>query len=257
MFVLASYPRSGNTFFRNVLYEVYGIESVPYNLNNANFSWESTDTIPVIKTHFLPEDLPAHLMQLPSVYLVRDGRDALVSSAYKRLNQSKDPKPSFNRCLLENIMAQKGHHFGGWSNHIKQWSSRADIIIHFEDLIKNPIQEIEKLRSIIKLSIPKENNIPTFEDLKKGKGKYPIYKSKKEAIQKANLFYRKGKIGNWKNEIPNFIYILFLNVHGEMLEKMGYNLYPDHYIRFKKFKNIIVEKVFYYILLILLKIRIL
>ena len=50
MIWLASFPRSGNTFFRNVLFDVYGIES-------GIFKPKSTKQAPkhyqVVKTHML------------------------------------------------------------------------------------------------------------------------------------------------------------------------------------------------------------
>lgn len=42
MALLALYSRSGNTFLRNVLFEVYGIESKTYHLEShgADYGWE-------------------------------------------------------------------------------------------------------------------------------------------------------------------------------------------------------------------------
>lgn len=256
MFILASYPRSGNTFFRNVLYEVYGIESVPYSEKRGLTDIKNSSQFLGIKTHSLPEKLPNLLQELPAVYIIRDARDSIVSTAYQRINRNDGLNPSFNRCLLENILAQKGHHFGGWSENVKQWSAKAELIIHFENLIKNPIQEIEKIRAFIDLPTPNEEKIPSFEFLKSGKGKYPNYKNEEEANKKAPLFFRKGKIGGWKKEIPKLIYILFINIHGETMNKNGYDLFPDDYKAPSFLINPFIKNILILYFKILLKLRI-
>ena len=81
MIWLASFPRSGNTFFRNILFEVYGLPSADYHPHKKPIDFTA---FPVIKTHILPKHLPTHFQQKKSVYLVRDGRDALVSMAHSR-----------------------------------------------------------------------------------------------------------------------------------------------------------------------------
>lgn len=252
MIMLSSYPRSGNTFFRNVLYHVYDIESMTYRqYSNEQIPFDS-NTFPVVKTHRLPHQLPEFLQQQAAVYLIRDFRDCLISMANKRINKNDGLSPSFSRCFLEVIFAQAGAHFGGWSENVKQWSEKADIIIRFEDLIQNPIQEVEKVRSLLNLPQANIEQLPTFDFLKKGKGKYPIYKSEQARKRKANLFFRKGKIGDWKGKIPIGIYILLINFHGDMLEKMGYDLYPDSYKYCKIFKNSFVKYIlrFYYSVLL-------
>ncbi|HRW76650.1 MAG TPA: sulfotransferase domain-containing protein, partial [Saprospiraceae bacterium] len=84
MIWLASFPRSGNTFFRNVLYEVYGIESSTYH-QEANYPLEADyDQFDVVKTHLLPSQLVPADPRIKKVYIVREGRDALVSIAHHR-----------------------------------------------------------------------------------------------------------------------------------------------------------------------------
>lgn len=54
---LASFPRSGNTFFRVVLHEVYGIESSSFHLESRYPLDPGYDKYPVVKTHLLPGQL--------------------------------------------------------------------------------------------------------------------------------------------------------------------------------------------------------
>ncbi len=244
MFVLASYPRSGNTFFRNVLYFVYGIESTPYHQRRDRELIEDYEKYPVVKTHMLPEKLPLHLQEVPSVYIVRDARDSLISIAHRRQN-FKRKEATFFVYLFEAIVAQGGSFFGGWSENVKQWSQHSSVIIRFEDLIQQPIKEVEKIRSVFDLPSPQIEKLPTFEFLKNGKGKYPEEKEETQIEKKiaAQQFFRKGKIGSWQNEFPALLYILFINYHGDTLEKMGYDLFPKGYRKYKIFKNEFSKKI--------------
>lgn len=119
MIWLASFPRSGNTFFRNILYEVYGIASSEFHKEANKKVKPDFATYPVVKTHLLPSQLPKKLQNARSVYLIRDGRDALVSIAHHR-RDIVVPGSNYNQNLLAAIMAIRGSFFGGWSGNVKK-----------------------------------------------------------------------------------------------------------------------------------------
>ena len=157
---IASYPRSGNTYYRMLLSQMYGVKTYSiYNdplfdklgateavghrqlpasieelsLDNANY---------FVKTHDLPTD------DSPTIYIVRDGRDALVSytnylisfnkksGIFSRLKDVVDVG-RFRRTLRKLIVDSSS--FGGWSNNVISWtrSRKGGIIfvIRYEDLI--------------------------------------------------------------------------------------------------------------------------
>ncbi|MGK0391628.1 MAG: glycosyltransferase involved in cell wall biosynthesis [Maribacter sp.] len=217
MIWIASFPRSGNTFLRNILFEVYGISSgsLPIEISNThpNQSYEFT------KTHLLPDEIPALSPEDKIIYIVRNGMDALVSLAHYR-KDLLEPYTSFENNLLECIVAPGGSHFGGWSENIRQWKDKADIIIRFEDLIKNPAKEVEKITSIYHLPKGDWTKLPTFEDLKLG---MPKYAPSATYFGGNNAFFRKGKTGKGKEEIPAYLFSLFEEVHGEVMVDLGYS----------------------------------
>lgn len=225
MIWLASFPRSGNTFFRNVLYEVYGIESSTFHNETTYPVDENYDQYQVVKTHLLPHQIKPDDPSIKSVYLVRDGRDALVSIAHHRKDLvALDSDFQIN--LLEAIIAPKGSHFGGWSENVRQWTERADLVIRFKDLIADPIREIEKLRSIMELPPPQIDKLPSFEKLKFGTPKYGSAKQylddeKEQKIHAAKSF-RKGKVGGWKEDMSPEMEQLFWDIHGNTMTQMGY-----------------------------------
>ena len=238
MIWLASFPRSGNTFFRNVLYEVYGIASSTYHRDPNRIHDNNFNQYKVVKTHLLPENLPAEFRDCPSVYIIRDGRDSLVSIAHHR----KDivaPGSDFYNNLLEAILAQGGSFFGGWSENVRQWTAKADIVIRFEDLISNPVREVEKLRSIIELPPADLTKVPTFEKLKFGKPQYGGGKGVRFNADRVKLHFRKGKVGSWKDELPKDLEKLLWAQHGATLKEWGYE--TSSVASTKKKKKVMIE----------------
>jgi len=77
MIFLSSFPRSGNTFLRNILFEVYGLKSGEFNLDSTHPLNDDFRTFSVLKTHELPSSLKKNDADIPTVYLVRDGRDSV------------------------------------------------------------------------------------------------------------------------------------------------------------------------------------
>lgn len=222
---LVSYPRSGNTFFRNVLHACYGIESSTYHHETTYALEENFDTYDIVKTHLLPHELPSHLKHVPKVYIVRDGRDALVSMAHHKKDLI-DIHSDFNGNIQEITLAAAGSHFGGWSQHVDAWIIAADIIIRFEDLIANPIQEIERIRAIFSLPEPDITKLPQFASLQQGNAAYGSGKYHNITGDDVSSFskknFRKGKVGSWKEELTEFEHDLFWNYHGDTMLRMGY-----------------------------------
>ena len=171
MIWLASYPRSGSTFLRIVLDEVYGIESSTFHLQNDYPLDADYAGYPVVKTHQLPDELIPGDRSIPAVYLVRDGRDCVVSLAHYR-KQLQAPESDFHLNLLAAIEAAEGSHFGGWSEHVRRWSARAALVIRFEDLIADPIGCVERLRPWLDLPQPRVDRPPSFAELKSKHFKY-------------------------------------------------------------------------------------
>ena len=217
MIWLASYPRSGNTFVRNILYEVYGVESSVFHciaekpLPPDYFRYE------VVKTHELPENLDPRLSSRPAVYILRDGRDAIVSEAWHR-KHFYEPRSRLHFNMLEAILADGESHFGGWAGNVSRWIQRADIILRFEDLVRDPLGEVEKLRSILRLPPPRIDRMPDFEKQKSGRPKYGRVQDSGRNAE----FFRKGKSAGWKEEMPKHIERIFWRYHGEVMESCGY-----------------------------------
>jgi glycosyltransferase involved in cell wall biosynthesis len=225
-FWLASFPRSGNTFVRNILYEVFGLTSGTWDVNDEGVVLgPACFALPVVKTHMLPQHLPNDTPGIKAVYLVRDGRDAMVSIAHHRSNIVA-PGSDFVENLRAAIYAENDSFFGGWSKNVTYWLQRADLVIRYEDLIRDPAAATERIRRLVKLPEPDYSRIPSFRDLKYGMPRYgsgvdrDLSPEERKTLTEKN--FRKGKAGAWQEEMPPELADLFWSIHGDTMLRLGY-----------------------------------
>lgn len=220
MIWLASYPRSGNTFFRAVLYEVYGIASSEFIATGSPPNYLD---YPVVKTHELPGQLVPGDKAIPAVYLIRDGRDALVSMARHRSNLVAPGSNYWLNLLAAICYHRNGAHYGGWSEHVRQWRQRAALVLRYEELIADPIPCLERLRSWMDLPKPRIDRLPSFQQLRDREVRFddtsPVFFHSAEVRRK---FFRRGQAGAWQDEMPPALLGLFYLFHGRTLRRLGY-----------------------------------
>lgn len=135
---LASYPRSGNTFLRTILWHCFGLRSAsvyPLDLGRNQALEEYVghiehgpqirerlreNGIPLIKTHERPSDVG------PAIYIIRDGRAACVS-LWRFGNET---------ISLEAVIEGR-HRFGTWADHVRAWNPTHrpnTLLLRYEDL---------------------------------------------------------------------------------------------------------------------------
>ena len=233
---LASYPRSGNTFVRNVLHDCYAIDSAAFDTKIKYKKYSDFINYEIVKTHELYAALPIELQSIPKVYIIRDGRDAIISQAFQMVNYKYSDLP-FYLLLIDIIQSKADTHFGGWSQNVKTWKLHADLILYYEELIDNPIAEVKKIEQLIALPTPDFTHLPTFESQKKMGAKYG------NPNNEFPKFFRKGKAGAWKEDMPNIIQDLFWFYHGKEMKVNNYhfdNKYQNLVDKSFKVKNKII-----------------
>lgn len=221
--LLQSFPRSGNTLFRHVLEDVYGVPTFTVYPNEGEAIWAnrlvsdecvSCADIVFVKTHEEPEN-----RELPTsvIYIVRDGRDTLLSYAHFLA----DFQPSLGddwRERLEQIVNCEAEARGAnslspaldWGAHVTQLLPKADVVVRFEKLLADPWYEVEQaldtLGLLRSMPLPAPNRLSRFRDL-----------------HAANpQFYRSGKVGEWKKAFPPDLIPQFWAHHREGMEVAGY-----------------------------------
>jgi hypothetical protein len=161
-----------------------------------------------VKTHRLidAED------PIPAVYIVRDGRDALVSYAHFLLRKDgvEDPDVGLVHDRMGSLL-DGNKAFGSWSESVQTWLDRkgATHLVRYEDLIAAPIEVSRQAASFLGLPLPplQANALP------------PRF----SALQARNpTLFRRGIAGAWKTEMPPGIEEQFWKMHGQAMTRLGY-----------------------------------
>lgn len=232
---LASYPRSGNTLCRTVLKQVFGLDSysiydesffvargldstVGHKSSNLTFEeMTSSEAVFFVKTHDLPTD------NQPAIYIVRDGRDALISYAHQ-INTLHSSKRAELSKILKYGLLKKNHYerilkdliipsnrYRNWSKNVSQWSNRGGLvlIVKFEDLIEDPVVSIRSALEELQLCISINEFCPETLEFGSLNQKWPD-------------FFRKGKSRCWRSEMSEDLQNLFWQYHAHEAEQLGY-----------------------------------
>lgn len=225
---VASYPRSGNTMLLVILHYGFGLPCPSRYRRPAHLppmkrtaprlqlagpgaprSLEQMAASPrtwYVKSHEQPDD------ERPALYLVRDGRDAMVSYAHFIL-ETADPTrrlPPFEHVLAD--LVRSDDHFGGWGRHVEAWCSRRapTAVLRFEELIASPDPRPLVAEALAKIGA---------DDVGPGEGAIPDFAYLQRA-QPRN--FRRGEVGAWRQEMPRRLAALFWERHGRVMTEMGY-----------------------------------
>lgn len=209
---LASYPRSGNTFLRIVINRLYGhgvstvypVDGVLERLGGHIVTAERTcvslaemrasPDVHFVKTHRRRDhdvcDVDAAL------YLVRDGRDALVSFAPQRSEEAPERYRDELRALID-------RHTGGtasWGQNVLSWLQphepiRAPVLIRFEDLTQDSVATVTDAVGRVAPNLLRQAEValPAFDELH----------------QLDRGFFRRGVVGSHRDEMPAELEELF------------------------------------------------
>jgi aryl sulfotransferase len=273
---LASYPKSGNTWFRvflsNLLREKdndkvdinsgsfapiassrhnfeesLGIESSDLSNDEIdlirpefyrNLSLETGDTNKLyLKKHdaFTRNSnrewiIPCEV-SFGAVYFIRNPLDVAVSYSHhinstldKAIEEMNNHKSSFCKSKY-NLSTQLRQILLTWSEHVLSWiNSPIDIcILRYEDMNLNTFNTFKKAVDFLKLNktdkeITDAIRRSSFDVLQKQE----LDKGFAEKPQTAKLFFRKGKVGDWRNHLTNEQVSRLLDRHSKVMEMFGY-----------------------------------
>lgn len=242
---VASYPRSGNRFCRTFLKQAVGNDRVPSMDSEAALRRDlgalldrlgvgpSDDVLSALREHDSPVFLKTHRLPQyihalpekprkpvpegnegsPALYLVRDGRDCLVSLAHylKGISgKSRFQSMSFEEVIYSEMTESRAR-FGGWSAHVGAWRRRnaPTEIVWFEELIEDPVEAVEAATQALGFVLPEQRVAPRSFDALRSRS------SKPELL-------RRGKVGSWRSEFPPHLLDEFWERHGHEMEALGY-----------------------------------
>ncbi len=214
---LACYPRSGSSFLRLILKQVFGLRSA--SLYEGEIArWEiapgvadlvghyergargtpvernSTNALEIVKTNEPPLD------DEPAIYLVRDGRSAIVSY-YHYLNDIQGLPATLEELIHGEIFP------GFWADHYKAWvplRRPRTLFLRYEELTRSPKEACNKIADFIGRP-PVSDLMLGFSDMHE---KFPAY-------------FRCGDDRKNIAEIEPH-QKLFNSIHGDVMRELGY-----------------------------------
>jgi hypothetical protein len=216
---LASYPRSGNRFFRAVAHARYGLpdrtKAAPPPATDPNYRFLRTLEVlaaapepALVKTHDLPD-----ADRNPAVYLLRDGRDSMVSYAHFALEvidglDAAAVTPKMFEAKLRELLLQQGSAYGTWGENARAWAARpGTVVVRYEDMLRDPGGEVDRALAAVGCPAPRvSDRVPTFEAMRKQSAKH----------------VRRGVAGSWKDEFPPGLLPLFWQRNGDAMRQFGY-----------------------------------
>jgi hypothetical protein len=227
---IVGYPKSGNTWMQYLVAGAfYGVDlpAAPDALiqdlaPDVHFKKFYKRYFPVtfFKSHFLPR--PDYRKV---VYLLRDGRDAMVSY-WHYLQATCGQKLDFLQLI------QSGDKFFPckWHTHVAQWlanpHSAEMIIVRYEDLLRDPVAELKRIRDFAGLSretsaLEKAAQNASFSAMRQREKLFPW---ENPETRKNAHFVRRGQTGSHQDEMPAPVREAFLREAAATLRSAGYTL---------------------------------
>lgn len=213
---LVGYPRSGNTwacyllaYCLNCKYDDYDDPGVhPRDEYQRKFvkggllhaSFEGTMG-GIFKTHALEIEHPAFR---PLIYVIRDGRDVMVS--YFHYKKEIIARPASGQQPPGNGHSDKQIQHGlfsgfvrkytdEWVNHVDSWMKKSpDCIIKYENLLSDPVLTLKNIFETLDVDVHARvirESLGIFD--------FQIMSGRKAGVENNDSFFRKGVSGDWKN----------------------------------------------------------
>jgi hypothetical protein len=227
---VASYPRSGNTWLRFMLFEILLGQSPSFNhvdkvVPDIGKQRKASPVLPregrLIKTHepYRPEYKKA-------IYLVRDARDVALSEfAYqKALGLAGDDFDKF----LQRFLRGTVNPFGSWTAHVDSWVKAKDearaqiLLVRFDEMRREPELSLGKMMEFLDVLVAPEiiqravanNSVQKMRDQEK---KNPVKASVK------GRFIGSGAVEGWREKFTEAQAQLVQKRAGNILSRLGYS----------------------------------
>ena len=226
---VVGFPKSGITWFQHLVSGiVHGVDartSPPLLANDLvpdvhfNAFYRRYSTPMFFKSHCLPRPDYRRV-----VYLLRDGRDAMVSY-FHFLETMRRQKLDFLELVTTGVTKIPCK----WHQHVGSWLGNPHgaemIVIKYEDLLSEPVEQLERFCRFINLDRKRASLVAVAEaarfrnlrakEARLGFGWPEIWPADK-------FFFRRGVTGSYKDEMPADVLRAFMSDAAEMLQRNGY-----------------------------------
>jgi hypothetical protein len=222
---IVGFPRSGHTWMQNIVVALlYGIvpEITPEtvtdflvpNIYRRQYYQRYASTM-YFKSHELPSQEYRRV-----IYVVRDGRDAMVSYYHYLRNTGANTLD-----FLKMVKDGEGLFRGKWADHVNAWSKNPYqsemLIVRYQDLKYHTSCELQRICAFMGIERDDDYlaNIAeavSFQHLKKSQEAFW------HTDQTDQHFFRHGQVGSYKDEMPPEVLEAFMEESGAILDKYGF-----------------------------------
>lgn len=270
---LASYPKSGNTWFRTFITNLIGENKESFSINQlktdgifssrqivdkvigietSNLTNDEIDRLRPAVYHYLTETATKTLYvkvhdaytyledgnpllgteNAKAVYILRNPLDVAVSFSNhisKDLNTTIQIMNNESYCFCNNskrLQSQLRQKLLSWSQHVESWMQQTEIPVHlirYENMKRDPLVTFTAAVRFMGLTYT-ENEIKQaieasdFDKLKAEEQKNGF----NEKPYKADYFFRKGEIGDWRNHLSEEQRDQMISDHEAVMSRFGY-----------------------------------
>lgn len=227
---IVGYPKSGNTWMQNLVAGILycmDMRFVPDSLVqdlvpdvHATRFFNRHRTPTFFKTHHLPRPEYKRV-----IYLVRDGRDAIVSYYHFLCALQEQPVQFLDLVTSGNTLFPSK-----WHEHVEAWLKnpyQADMmILKYEDLKREPLRELRRLCDFAGIArddsfLTNVANQSSFEEMRLREKTLGLAAA--SPWPKDKSFVRRGKVGSHLDEMPPDVLAKFLEISLPMLRELGYS----------------------------------
>lgn len=227
---IVGFPKSGHTWMQSLVASLYfGI--VPKYLEDrltqdlipdiySRKTYKRYSPICFFKSHELPGPTYKRV-----IYLVRDGRDAMVSYYHMQKVLKR------NSTLEDMVLNNSNVYPCGWHTHVGSWLKNPHhaemLIVKYENLVNQGLIELRRIADFLNISRSEDELSEIvighqFNEMKARIKKvgfdHPQWKENGE------LFFRKGQIGDYVNEFTTDLLAKFNEDANEMLRAFNYKI---------------------------------
>lgn len=228
---IAAFPRSGSTWLRTVLAGIIdperGFEPEVFNRLIPSVGAQYLSRITSLPD---PRLIFSHTVFRPSlrrvVYLVRDGRDSVVSY-YHMETTRKGVKLPFPEWFDLYCVRRFGPR---WDNNVESWLTRGKehlgsnlLFVKFEEIKKDPLPHIQKISSFLNIPADDAAISHALEAASIDSARERERREKGKISDPNASFYRGGKTGQWQEYLNGAIYARFMQYSRRALSLAGYS----------------------------------
>jgi hypothetical protein len=168
-----------------------------------------------------------------AIYLIRNPLDVCVSYAHHSGARSCDEviawmaDPHFVLAGGFNSMeSQMRQQLLTWSGHVLSWVDAPDLrilVIRYEDMKARPVETFTKAAAFAGLTqdaaqIARAQEFSSLEELQRQEREHGF----REALDGSRVFFRKGKVGSWREELTPSQVGRIIRDHRDVMLRFGY-----------------------------------